>query len=503
MIDCCPICQSAKIVDLHDNDIFNRAKCGTCNLVFRRDIDQLDTQTLIDKLYGSAWVRMRDAYAQNTFLEHATFNTSLLELVTAEKGSLLEIGSGTGEFLYCARAAGWQVTGIEASRLSCEYAADVYGLDLINSCWNAAAIEVETKFDVVTLWHVLEHMRNPIEFLQEIAGVLAPAGIIAFSVPNSNCFTTKIGGYNSSLYREEDCLFHYSVKNLGILVEKAGLETVKVFSRQEYNRLEKDLALLSQRVANYPAFNLKEKIELMHKLQTNFEGHELFCVCNRKSYQQSSDEKSLSRFFQQSDNRIRNFVFELPDIWWSRGYEYEWARQFAEPEDVCLDAACGIGHPLKFYLLDKCQAVYACDLDERITSANGILEDIAATFGQDAAAQLPSRYLNDIEYSMANITKLPYQDNMFDKIYCISVLEHTGHSAMIQSLTEFARVLKDDGVIILTFDYPNIDLLLLEKIAASLGLKFAGDVNFRLPADAIFSDIWGRLYCFRAVLAKR
>ncbi len=214
------------------------------------------------------------------------------------------------------------------------------------------------------------------------------------------------------------------------------------------------------------------------------------------------EDKNMSRFIVQSDAYIKKFIFDLPEAWWSRPYEYEWARQFAGENDVCLDAACGMSHPLKFYLHDKCKVVYACDIDERITSSVTILEAIAAELGEEIARQLPAKYLSGIRYTQANIARLPYENKMFDRIYCISVLEHLEYLDIIKTFSEFSRVIKDDGLIILSFDYPTINLYFLQQLVFNFGFQFAGAVDFNLHSDAIFSDLWGRLYCFRALIKR-
>ena len=193
--------------------------------------------------------------------------------------------------------------------------------------------------------------------------------------------------------------------------------------------------------------------------------------------------KYASRFFRTDDLKRDNFIFDLPPHWWSRPYEYAWASKFAESDDIVLDAACGICHPLKFYLLDNCREVYACDIDKRILSPEEILKDIADDFGEETATYFPQKYLKNISYCQSSLTALPYEDKTFNKIYCISVLEHLDdifnkYSKMIDmgvfnrlfsrdmylSLKEFKRTLKDDGLIILTFDYPTVNLKYLKKL---------------------------------------
>ncbi|MBU0661764.1 class I SAM-dependent methyltransferase [Patescibacteria group bacterium] len=227
-----------------------------------------------------------------------------------------------------------------------------------------------------------------------------------------------------------------------------------------------------------------------------------------------------SRFFTTKDARSDNLLLPLHPAWWSRSYEYAWAGAFAEAEDTVLDAACGIEHPFKFYLLDRTREVHACDTEEGILVPDIMRKGIRNTYGEAAAARLPERYLRDIHFRQASITDLPYADGTFDKIFCISVLEHLKdhfnryswlpRAALLQSLLkreiflalgEFRRTLKDDGLIVLTFDYPNINLDYLTSVVKSIGLSFTGDVDFMRPDDALYSESL-KLYCLRVVLKK-
>jgi SAM-dependent methyltransferase len=228
-----------------------------------------------------------------------------------------------------------------------------------------------------------------------------------------------------------------------------------------------------------------------------------------------------SRFVCSDDLQTRNFIFDLHLTWWSRFYEYPWAAQFAEANDIVLDAASGICHPLKFYLSDHTHETHACDVDPRILQPLKILEDVEEAFGTNARINFPERYIKNIHYSQASLIALPYPDKIFDKIFCISVLEHLNdyfnkHSSLwsmrsflffaqkeiYYSLREFKRTLKDDGLLILTFDYPRIKLDYLLKVISLLNLSFAADVSFDLPDNALFNQS-NNLYCFRAILKKK
>ena len=235
-----------------------------------------------------------------------------------------------------------------------------------------------------------------------------------------------------------------------------------------------------------------------------------------------------SRFFATTDDKTDFFVYNLPESWWSRKYEYEWMKNFIEPNDVCLDAASGVFHPLKFHLANNCKEVYACDLDENIESQN-LKEIDKKILEENSIDEVQLEKIHKIECSKqihntrCSITELPYEDKMFDKIFCISVLEHLNDrfnkkydrykllipfinlihpKDLFKTMKEFKRTLKDEGTIVLTFDYPDISLNYFKKVLDLLELEFASDFNFDLPENAIYSDSYN-IHCFRAVIKKK
>jgi ubiquinone/menaquinone biosynthesis C-methylase UbiE len=218
--------------------------------------------------------------------------------------------------------------------------------------------------------------------------------------------------------------------------------------------------------------------------------------------------KSLltSRFFTTEDNRMETVVFPLPSHWWSRFYEYAWAAEFCKETDVVLDAACGIPHPFKFYLAGKCKDTHAVDIDERITDFMRMMEEVAKTYGQSLNSSDFEKMIDKIDFKQASLTKLPYKNSMFDKVFSISALEHISDADKVKALTEFKRVLKKSGMLILTIDYSktpeysSATMDEIEKLANDVGFKLAGEKQLDIPANAINWNI--SLYCFRMVLVK-
>ena len=217
------------------------------------------------------------------------------------------------------------------------------------------------------------------------------------------------------------------------------------------------------------------------------------------------NEIRTSRFITFDDPQLKKVILELPKLWWSRPYEYAWASSFVNEDHVVLDAACGICHPFKFYLCNLCNKVYACDLDVRLVSNKEIVKDIINVFGQEGM-NFPLEYLDKPLMSLQDISNTSYTDAMFDRIICISVLEHLQEENLLKTLLEFKRILKKEGLLIVTLDYPYLDLELFNRILEKSGLLYADKVEIEMPGNVLKTNLFPEfpcgLYSFRALLKK-
>lgn len=216
-----------------------------------------------------------------------------------------------------------------------------------------------------------------------------------------------------------------------------------------------------------------------------------------------------SRFFAENDKKMNKVVFPLPSYWWSRFYEYAWAAEFCKKTDVVLDAACGIAHPFKFYLSEHSKEAYVIDIDDRINDNEKIAVEIQAVFGEGAKKEFLDKKMcaNLKKIQQGSITKLPFRNSMFDKVFCLSVLEHLSDKDKMETLQEFNRVLKSNGTIILTLDYSltteysTTTMEEIETLAEKAGLRLAGTRQPAKPQNAIHWN--NQLYCFRMALVKK
>ncbi|AFL80717.1 methyltransferase family protein [Aequorivita sublithincola DSM 14238] len=131
--------------------------------------------------------------------------TKLIFNLNGEVGSLLDIGSGTGDFLKTAKDKGWKVSGMEPNESAAKLALEK-GIHLKTSLEEFEGIQ----FDVVTLWHVLEHIPNLEETVQKLASLVKPNGSLIIAVPNFKSYDAKHYGKYWAAYDAPRHLWHFS-----------------------------------------------------------------------------------------------------------------------------------------------------------------------------------------------------------------------------------------------------------------------------------------------------
>jgi SAM-dependent methyltransferase len=109
-------------------------------------------------------------------------------------GTLLDVGAATGVFLAEMRHYGsWELHGVEVARRAATHAREWYGLDVFPGELEDAAYP-ECYFDVVTLWHTLEHLPHPGATLAEIHRILKPDGLLVLEVPDGDSLQARVFG---------------------------------------------------------------------------------------------------------------------------------------------------------------------------------------------------------------------------------------------------------------------------------------------------------------------
>lgn len=147
----------------------------------------------------------------------------LINSLQDQKGNLLDIGAGTGDFLKTAMNDGWQTTGIEPS----EKAKSIAMQKGVSFAEALTSLE-DHSFDVITMWHVLEHVPNLEHQIKELKRLLRPTGTILIAVPNFNSYDAKHYGKFWAAYDVPRHLWHFSKTAIRKLFATENLQLEKV-----------------------------------------------------------------------------------------------------------------------------------------------------------------------------------------------------------------------------------------------------------------------------------
>lgn len=132
--------------------------------------------------------------------------------------NILDMGCGTGEFLQACKTDGWEVTGIEPSEIARKHAKENYGIDAMIP---ERLFELkEKKFNVITLWHVLEHVHQLDKTINQIGTILLENGTLIIAVPNCNSWEAKKYAEHWAAWDVPRHLYHFTEKDIRAIFKK-------------------------------------------------------------------------------------------------------------------------------------------------------------------------------------------------------------------------------------------------------------------------------------------
>ncbi|HWZ91335.1 MAG TPA: class I SAM-dependent methyltransferase [Polyangiaceae bacterium] len=144
-------------------------------------------------------------------------------------GRALDLGSGYGYFRRALADGGFEHEGIEVSQHARNVAEHLYGFSTMAGTLDDRASDLAGRYQLITLWDVIEHVADPVRLLSRVAGCLSPGGVVAIKTPNLDCPEAEMfGPYYHSLKREH--LVYFTPKSLEQAAHAAGLRTVLVSS---------------------------------------------------------------------------------------------------------------------------------------------------------------------------------------------------------------------------------------------------------------------------------
>jgi 2-polyprenyl-3-methyl-5-hydroxy-6-metoxy-1,4-benzoquinol methylase len=234
----CPVCNSININPLLTVKDFSVSQeefvvwqCGNCTLRFTQDVpdennigryyksEEYISHTNTDKGFiNKAYQKVRDYTLQQ--------KAKLIEEETGlNRGSILDIGSGTGAFLNTMKEKEWNVKGIEPDQDARKLAKQLYGLSIDEP---TAINELnDHSFDAITLWHVLEHVHHLHDYVEQLKRLLKSQGKLFIAVPNYQSKDAAAYRLYWAAYDVPRHLYHFSPKAVNVLMQQHRLRIEK------------------------------------------------------------------------------------------------------------------------------------------------------------------------------------------------------------------------------------------------------------------------------------
>lgn len=139
------------------------------------------------------------------------------------KGQLLDIGCGTGDFLVEAKNQGWTILGFEPNS-DAKALANQKGVLFTDDIFSLP----EDTFDLVTMWHVLEHVPNLTDYIANLKRIVKPDGTIIIAAPNYKSYDAKYYNRFWAAYDVPRHLWHFSKTSIKRLFSDVDMELKKV-----------------------------------------------------------------------------------------------------------------------------------------------------------------------------------------------------------------------------------------------------------------------------------
>lgn len=237
----CPYCHAEAKPFLSTRDInrqitdkvFSYSQCSSCGLVFMGKIPED-----MSRYYSGGYQPIPTSLEQLRAL--AGEEKYRLEPILRYKrgGKLLELGPWIGMFASNAKDAGFDVTAIDMSPDCVNFLQNVLEIRAFQSDEPAVTVaNLNERFDVVVLWHCLEHFPRPWEVIQQIARVLQPGGVLLVALPNIESYEF---GVLKSRWTHIDAPRHlhfYPLTSLTALCKESGLRCVEATTSDQLSRV--------------------------------------------------------------------------------------------------------------------------------------------------------------------------------------------------------------------------------------------------------------------------
>ncbi|HHT9138097.1 MAG TPA: class I SAM-dependent methyltransferase [Candidatus Wunengus sp. YC60] len=237
------------------DQVFSLSKCRGCGLVF---LNPSPDPKEMEAFYPDGYWARRESRIEGYYRDIIThFEIRTLRKFLGKGGRLLDVGSGAGEFLYCAKRLGFDCYGVEVSEDMVKYSIETFGLkNVVNSDLLSASFE-DSFFDIIVFNHVVEHLYNPLETLMEARRILKRDGILVIQIQNIDSCQFRAFGKKWLGLSLPQHLYQFTPQTIRFALEKVGFDVFKTL----HHSIRNSPIFVSFSLTRLNAYNLylKEK----------------------------------------------------------------------------------------------------------------------------------------------------------------------------------------------------------------------------------------------------
>jgi len=224
----CQICEKDNSQAIKKEDAWNIVQCTNCGFVY---VNPQPDENYLKQHYQNYLPTSQNRIENWNYMMSGVFRKSLdiinKSTYSTNPKKLLDIGCGYGFFLQMATERNWLASGIDLSKKATLYAKSK-GLDVSNA--NLFEKNYRDKeFNVVTMFYVLEHLLDPVKYLQEVHRILKPHGLLLVRVPHTTPIAKilKIFNIPNKLYDAPSHLSDFSPRTIKQLLKKVRFKNIR------------------------------------------------------------------------------------------------------------------------------------------------------------------------------------------------------------------------------------------------------------------------------------
>lgn len=233
----CPVCYNShihKVLTVKDHSVSNEDfeiwECKKCTFRFTQNIPAV--ADIAPYYQSSAYISHSDTskgFINRLYHIVRGFTLKSKKNIAEKysginKGSLLDIGAGTGAFVHTMQDAGWNVTGIEPDDAARKNALDIRNVKLKPA--DELTLLPAGSFNVITLWHVLEHVHDLHTYMETFRKLLAAKGTLIIALPNYTCYDAHVYAGAWAAYDVPRHLWHFSPGSFDTLAAHHGFSVI-------------------------------------------------------------------------------------------------------------------------------------------------------------------------------------------------------------------------------------------------------------------------------------